>query len=198
MSLVCTIEMDKTKGITVQIDNADSKITQTITVDGTSLTLKVTDQTNTSTWVQKADSIVVTCKDFTLDTETITFKSSKASSWTSQDKLDVKSTSDMTLDSSAKLTASATSDAKLSSQTNFDVEATNGLTLKGLTAAMSASGGAASVKGLQLALEGQTQAEMKSPMATINASGQLDLQATGIANLKGAMTNVGGMVKLGG
>jgi hypothetical protein len=197
-TLVCKIELDKTKGITVTVENADGQITQTLTMDGTSITTKVKGQSDTSTIVQKADSIVVTCKDFTLDTETITLKSSKASAWTSQDTLKVTSTKDMTLTSSAKLTQSATQDAKLSSSANVTVEATNALKASGLTAAMSATGGEAKVDGLTLKLSGQTNAEMAGAIAKVTAQGSLSLESTGIAKLQGSMTTVGGsLVKLG-
>jgi uncharacterized ParB-like nuclease family protein len=197
-TLVCKIELDKTKGITVTVENADGQITQTMVMDGTSITTKVKGQSDTSTIVQKADSIVVTCKDFTLDTETITLKSSKASAWTSQDTLKVTSTKDMTLTSSAKLTQSATQDAKLSSSANVTVEATNALKTSGLTAAMSATGGEAKVDGLTLKLSGQTNAEMAGAIAKVTAQGSLSLESTGIAKLQGSMTTVGGtLVKLG-
>lgn len=197
-TLVCKIELDKTKGITVTVENADGQITQTMVMDGTSITTKVAGQSDTSTIVQKADSIVVTVKDFTLDTETITFKSSKTSEWTSQDTLKVTSTKDMTLTSSAKLTQSATQDAKLSSSANVTVEATSAFKASGMTAAMSASGGEAKVEGMTLKLSGQTNAEMAGAIAKVSAQGSLSLESTGIAKLQGSMTTVGGtLVKLG-
>ncbi|KFE65390.1 hypothetical protein [Hyalangium minutum] len=197
-TLVCKIELDKTKGITVTVENADGQITQTMTMDGTSITTKVQGQSDTSTIVQKADSIVVTCKDFTLDTETITCKSSKASQWTSQDILKLTSTKDMTFTSSAKLTQSATQDAKLSSSANVTLEATSAFKASGMTAAMSATGGEAKVDGLTLKLSGETNAEMSGAMAKVSGQGQLSLESTGIAKLQGSMTTVGGsLVKLG-
>jgi hypothetical protein len=197
-TLVCKIELDKEKGITVTVENADGKITQTMHMDGTSITTKVAGQSDTSTIVQKADSIVVTVKDYTLDAETITMKSSKASKWTSQDVLELTSTKDMKFTSSAKLTQSATQDAKISSSANVNVEATTNLTLKGLKAAMSATGGEAKVDGLTLKLSGQTQAEMAGAMTKVSGQGKLDLESSGLANLKGSMTTVGGsLVKLG-
>ncbi|MDY7233073.1 hypothetical protein [Hyalangium rubrum] len=197
-TLVCKIELDKQKGITVTVENADGKITQTVTMDGTTMTLKVAGESDTSTVVQKADSIAVTCKTYTLDAETITLTSTKASKWTSQDTLEVTSTKDMTFTSSAKLTQSATQDAKLSSSANVNVEATSNLTMKGMAAAMSATAGEAKVDGLTLKLSGQSQAEMAAAIAKVTAQGQLSLESSGLANLKGSMTTVGGsLVKLG-
>jgi hypothetical protein len=112
--------------------------------------------------------------------------------------LELTSTKDMKFTSSAKLTQSATQDAKLSSSANVNVEATANLTLKGMKAAMSATGGEAKVDGLTLKLSGQTQAEMAGAMTKVSGQGKLDLESSGMANLKGSMTTVGGsLVKLG-
>ncbi|WP_342381181.1 hypothetical protein NVS55_16050 [Myxococcus stipitatus] len=198
-TLVCTIELDKVKGITVTVDNADGKILQTVTMDGTSITLKVAGQNDTSTVVQKADSVVVTVKDFKVDAETITLLSSKTSEWTSQDTLKVTSTKDMTLTTQAKLTQSATQDASISSSQKVNVEATAALALKGMTASMSASGGEAKVDGLTLKLAGQTSSELSGLNVKVAGQAALDLEAQGMANLKASgITSVSGaMVKLG-
>lgn len=195
--LVCTIEMDKTNGITVKVEDPQGQITQVMTMDSTSITLKMQNSSHTSTIVQKADSITVTVQDFTVNADTITLTSTKDSSWTSQQKLTLESTQDMTFTSSAKLTQSATQDAKLSSTANVNVEATSNLTLKGMQATLQATAGEAKVDGLTLKLNGKTQAEMAAPMATVSAQGKLSLESTGLADLKGTMTNVGGIVKLG-
>lgn len=198
-TLVCTIELDKQKGITVTVDNAEGQIVQTVTMDGTSITLKVAGQTDTSTIVQKADSIVVTVKDFKVDAETITLLSSKTSDWKSQDTLTVESTKDMTFTSSAKLTQSATQDASLSSTAKINVEATQALAMKGMTASMQATGGEAKVDGLTLKLSGATDASMSGLNVKVSGQAALDLEAQGMANLKASgITSVSGaLVKLG-
>ena len=197
-TLVCTIELDKNNGITVQVVNSDDSITSTVHMDGKKITTTVKGSDATSTIVQEPATITVTCKDFILDTETITMKSSKASSWKSQDTLSVESTKDMTLKSSAKWTTSATQDAKLSSTAKVDIEATQALSAKGMTATVEASAGEAKVSGLTLKLEGKTQAELSGAMTKVAAQGMLDLESSGMANLKGSMTSVSGnLVKLG-
>ncbi len=65
-TLVCRIELDKTTGAKVTIENADGKITQTIHMDGTKITTKVAGEQNTSTIEQVADAITITVKNFTL------------------------------------------------------------------------------------------------------------------------------------
>lgn len=196
--LVCTIELDKEKGITVKVEDPDGQVTQTITMDSKSITTEMKNSSHTSTVVQKPESVTITCQDFKVDADTVTLLSKKASKWTSQQTLKLESTQDMTFTSSAKLTQSATQDAKLSSSTNVNIEATSQLGLKGMQASMQATGGEAKVSGVTLKLAGQAQAEMSSPMTKVSGQGQLSLESSGIADLKGSMTNVGGsLVKLG-
>ena len=197
--LVCTVELDKEKGVTVKVENADDQITQTVVMDGTSITIKVQGSEETSTIVQKQDSITIKVKDFTVDaTGTLTLKSAKASSWASQDILKVESTKDMTFTSSAKLTQSASQDAKLSSSANVAIEATSKLDMKGMQTSLAASGGENKIEGLTLKMSGQTQAELASAMIKVAAQAKLGLEASGMAELKGAMTTVAGsLVKLG-
>jgi hypothetical protein len=197
--LVCTVEMDKEKGVTVKVENADDSITQTVVMDGTSITITVKGSEETSTIVQKQDSVTVTCKDFTVDaTGTLTLKSAKASNWTSQDVLKLESTKDMTFTSSAKLTQSATQDAKLSSNAKVAIEAATNLDMKGLQTSLVGSGGETKIEGLTLKMSGQTQAELASAMVKVAAQGKLGLESSGMAELKGAMTTVSGsLVKLG-
>ncbi|WP_224360587.1 hypothetical protein [Hyalangium versicolor] len=198
-TLVCTVEMDKAKGVTVKVENADGKITQTVVMDGTSITIKVQGNEETSTIVQKQDSVTITCKDFTVDaTGTLTLKSAKESSWASQDILKVESTKDMTLTSSAKLTQSATQDAKLSSNAKVAIEAASNLDMKGMQTSLTASGGENKIEGLTLKMSGQSQAELASAMTKVSGQGKLGLESSGVAELKGSMTTVGGaLVKLG-
>lgn len=197
-TLVCTVTLDKTAGITVEVDNSDANIKQIITMDGTTLTIKVQGESNTSTIVQKSDSIVITCKDFTLNTETTTCKSSKATSITAQDTMSLKSTSDMSLESEAGLSEKATSDVKIQGM-NVKATANVNVELTGQAGAkLTASTGQAQVQGLTLTLQGQTEAQMSAPMISVNADGELTLASDGMATLQGSMTTVSGdMVTVG-
>jgi len=199
--LVCTIELDKEKGITVKVNDAQGQLTQTVTMDGKSITLEVKSSSDTSTIVQKPDSVTVTCKDFKVDASgTITLLSQQASKWTSQQTLKLESTQDMTLTSSAKLTQTATQDVAISSSTGkVSVKASaSKVELEAMQASMKATAGKAAVSGIQLELEGTAKADLKAPMITVDASAKLGLQSSGLADLKGSITNVGGsLVKLG-
>jgi phage baseplate assembly protein gpV len=196
-TLVCKIELDKQRGVTVLVENEEGQTTQKVTMDGTTLTLEVQGSSDTSTFVQDAESITMTCKNFTVDSETLVLRSSKTSTWNSQDTLEVTSSKDMTLQSDAKFTLTAASDTELTSNTNIAVSATSELTMEATNVAVA---GQAEVKvdGAQLALNGTAQVEIKAPMATVEASGQLELKSSGLANLKGSLTSVSGqLVKLG-
>jgi hypothetical protein len=70
-TLICTIDLDKEKGkgITVTIVNEDDAITQTLSMDGTSITLTVkrgNDAKDRSTITQTFDSVTVEAKTVTL------------------------------------------------------------------------------------------------------------------------------------
>lgn len=197
-TLVCKVELDKVKGITVTVQNDDDKITQTVTMDGTTLTIKVAGQSDTSTWTQKADSIAIKCKTFTLDAETITCTSDKATKHESKDIFSVHSAKDMTLKTDAKFDAEATQDMSLKGM-NVAIEAKQAITEKGPTGvSLQASGGEAKLAGLTLALKGDTGAKLEGLKVDIKADTILQAEGGATATLKGAMANVqGSLVKLG-
>jgi phage baseplate assembly protein gpV len=196
-TLVCKVELDKTSGITVTVENADGKITQTVTMDGTTLTIKVQGESDTSTITQKADSIAIKCKTFTLDAETITCTSEKATKHESKDTFDIKSTKDMTMKSQAKIDMAATQDMALSGM-NVNVSAQQALSGKGPTGVtLQASGGELKGEGLTLSLKGTTGAKLEGLKVDIKADTMLNAEGT-MTTLKGQMTNVqGSLVKLG-
>ena len=98
-TLICTIELDKAQGLTIKVEDPDGKLTQTVTIDGKAITLEVKGDSDTSTVVQKPDSVTITCKAFTVEADTITLKSKKASEWKSEDTLDARERKDMTFTS---------------------------------------------------------------------------------------------------
>lgn len=197
-TLVCKIELDKNQGITVTVDNADGKITQTITMDGTTLTIRVKGESQTSTITQKAESIAIKCQAFTLEAETITCKSTKATVHESQDTFTIKSTKDMTLESSAKISATASSDMNLSGK-NIVISATQALTGKGGSGVtIQSSGGEVKAQGMTLTLKGDTAAKLQGLTVDVKADTTMTAEGGATATLKGAITSVqGNLVKLG-
>ncbi len=171
-TLVCRVELDKTKGIVLTVENNEGNITQTIVMDGTSITTTVKGQNDTSTITQKGDSIQIDCKSFTVNAETITCKSTGATSH--------ESGQDFTIKSSQKLNASATSDAKISAM-NTAIESTSESKISGMTVKIS----------------GSASAELKGPSLTVEATGMMDLKSSGIVNLKGSIVNIKDIVNMG-
>ena len=195
-ALVCRVKLNKESGLTFTVENKDGKITQTAVLDGKTITITCKGDKETSTITQKPDGISIQCKDFVLDAETITCKSTKNSVYKSDEKIDIESTIDMNLKSSAKLTGQATSDTKISGK-KVSLSANSKAELSGANTSISATG-KTEVKGMDLKLSGTTKAEMDGLQVKISSKGILDLEATGIVNLKGQMANVKGtLTKVG-
>ncbi len=217
-TLVCTVTMDKNAGITVNVENADGKITQTITMDGTTITTKVVHEDDTSTITQNSTSVTIECKmqdeksTITQNKESITLEcvGKNAKSMISQKadtvevtvdnfKVNAKSVAitasekDVTLTASAgKLVGKANKNAEISSDT-ADVKVTGGqnVTISG-TSNVTASA------NQKLSLSGKSKLEASGALVEIKANAQLTAESSGIATLKGSLTNVqGNLVNLG-
>jgi hypothetical protein len=170
-TLVCRVELDKSKGIILTVENSSDKITQTVTMDGKKIETIVKGD-NTSTITQTKDGITIDCKSFTLNAETVKCVSSKTTSH--------ESSEDFTITSKKNLNLSAQSDAALQGA-NVTADAKS----------------AAKVNGMTLALSGKTSAEMKAASVKVDAQGTLDLNSSGIINIKGSMVNVKNMIMMG-
>jgi hypothetical protein len=171
-TLVCRIELDKKKGVLLTVENGDDKITQTIVMDGTSITTTVKGSEETSTITQKQDSIAMNCKTFTLDAETITCKSTKETLHESGQNFDIKSGKNIGVaaDSAAEYKAMDTT-----------IESTSKTEINGGTLVLSGSG----------------SAELKGASIKLDAKGLMDLATGGAATLKGSIVNIKGMLKMG-
>jgi len=170
-TLVCRLELSKEKGILLTVENPADQITQTIILDGTSITTTVAGSRETSTITQDQDSIKMVCKEFTLDAETITCTSSQKTLLKSDDDFQVKSG-------------------------QVGVTADNDATHKALNTTIESNVGT-TVSGKTLALEGTGSADLKGGTIKLDSKGLLDLVSKGIATLEGSVSNVKGVVKLG-
>jgi hypothetical protein len=170
-NLVCRIELDKSKGIILTVENSADNITQTITMDGKQIETVVKGD-STSKITQTKDGISIDCKSFTLNAETIKCMSSKTT--------EHESGQDFTITSKNNLNLSAQSDTKIKG-TNVTADAMS----------------TAKVNGMTLTLSGTTSAEMKAASVKVDAQGMLDLKAGGIVKIEGATVNVKNMVMLG-
>ena len=181
---VCTVVMDKDGGVTVTVDNADDQITQTIAMDGTSITITVKGSDATSTITQTAAKVAIACKEFEVTaSETITMTSTKASTYKSDDTLDVKSAKDMTLKSDADVAASG-KNIKVTGDTKVSLSG-------GGQSTVELSSSAAKVASLQVEAAGQTKVSVKGTMVEIKADATLNAESSGIATLKGSLVNLG-------
>ncbi|AKQ65484.1 hypothetical protein A176_002396 [Myxococcus hansupus] len=189
--LICTIELDKEKGLTLKVEDPDGKVSQTLTLDGTALTLEVKSDSDTSTVVQKADSITLTCKALTVDAENITLQSKKGSVWKSQETLQVESAKDMSFTSSEKLTQKATGDASLTSEGKVAVKATEALALEGKQVQVEAKSGPLTLKSPKLELSGK-ETQMEGATLKVSTSGDFEVSSKGVATLEGSTVNISG------
>lgn len=171
-TLVCRAELNKKEGLILTVENGDDGITQTIVMDGTSITTTVAGSSQTSTITQHQDSIAIACKTFTLDAETITCNSTQATSHESGMDFKIKSGKDLNVSATAKGAYSAT---------NSTMEST----------------AKTEIKGNMLNMDGTVSAELKGGSIKLSATGIMDLIASGIATLKGSVVNISSIIKLG-
>jgi len=195
MALLCKIELSQTEGLTMTVLNKDGKITQTAKFNGTSMVLTCQGEDATSTITQTSDSITVKCKEFTVDAENITCKSSKESLHEAQGTYTVKSTDNTAFSSSADFTVAVTSKLDINAA---DISATAKNTAK-LTALTTTINGdqKTNVTGMELALSAQTNASLQG--ATVKVAAQTTMDVEGLTTtVKGQLTNIqGALVKLG-
>jgi hypothetical protein len=189
--LVCTVELDKVAGITVTVQNDDDSITQTVAMNGTSITLTVKGSDATSTITQTSTTVSVACNVFEVTAaETITMKSTKASTYQSDDTMTVKSAKDMTI----------TSDKDISeSGTNVSVTGNTKIALSGGgQSTVDLTSSAAKIASLEVDASGTSKVSVSGAQVEIKADATLNAESTGTATLKGSLTNVQGqLVNLG-
>lgn len=196
--LICTIEMDKEKGLILTTEDKEAKITQTVTMDGESITLEVKGSGATSTIVQKQDSVTVTCKAFVLKAETIEVTSSKTSKWKSDDTFALESTKAFTLTSADELTQKAAKDASLSSDKAVSLKAAAKFSVEGADVQVEGKSGSVALKAPSVKVDGTKDVAVAAAQVKVTAQAQLALKSDGMAELKGGMTTVAGsMVNVG-
>jgi phage protein D/phage baseplate assembly protein gpV len=74
--------------------------------------------------------------------------------------------------------------------TSYTLEAGSSMSIKGASITVEAKG-TLSLKGATVEIESQGPASLKGATVQVNAQGMLDLNASGVANLKGTMVNIG-------
>lgn len=194
--LVCKIELDKLAGAKVTIENPDASITQTISMDGTTLKMEVKGSSATSTYTQVQDKITIDVKAFEVKADTITMTSQKESKWDSKMTMALSSTQEMSLKTDNKLTMQATMDGSLKAM-KISLKADTDMKLDALNTTTHSTI-AFKAQGLTTEITGQAQSKMSAPMVQVSGSGMLTAEGSGIANFKGGIVNVSGsLIKLG-
>lgn len=90
-ALFCRIELNKTDGIVVTLDNKNGSITHTIVLSGEDITTTSKGNAGTSVIVQAPDKITMACKTFELKAETISCNASNTTSFTSSQDFSISS-----------------------------------------------------------------------------------------------------------
>jgi len=182
-TLICTVELNKESGITVTVKNGDANITQTITMNGTSIVIKVAGQSDTSTITQTADAVAVTCKKFSVTAdEQITMKSSGTAAYESDKTTSVKAGTDLTIDGNTVKATGTQSLAAKGSQSSLSLD----------------SSGAKLSTPSTATIQGQGQLSMSGGVVQVSADGMLTAEAQAVLTLKGAIANLqGNLVNLG-
>lgn len=193
--LICKIELNKERGITIEVTNEEGKITSTAHFDGSKITTTVKGSEETSTITQTPESIAIKCKTFTLDAETITCTSTDATKHVAEGTYTVESTKDMTLKSSANTTAEASSafDVKAA---DISAKGSSSLALEGMKTDLKADTDV-KIEGLNVSAKATTKSEIKGLQVNVQADGTMDVKGAA-TTVKGDMLQLSGsMVKIG-
>lgn len=193
--LACRIELDKQNGVTITVENEEGKINQTFGMNGETITIICAGNENSSTITQKADSIAIACKSFTLEAETIDCRSSGKTTHRSDKEFTASSGNKMSLSSGSDLVAE--SDATVTI-TGLEVKETarQGLSFSGLTTSISGKQ-EAKMSGARLLLSGDMQAELKAASVTAKATasmcveGQITTIKSSVLALQGSLITLG-------
>lgn len=214
----CRIELSKAGGITLVIVDSvkkeqylrkveigptsitltckDAATTSVVTQKDGSINTKVTTDKGTTTIDQDGETIAFACKTFKVEAETFSLKATQDGTLTTDGKCTVKTTGDATIDSAAKLTLKSVQKLAVSAQESVGIDAVAKLALSGAQAEMEGtstlalkSSGTAELKGMTVALEGQTQLSAEAPITSIGKN---------MTSVKGQIVEVSGaLVKLG-
>ena len=196
MALVCKIELSQTDGITVTVINKDGKITQTMVFNGTSMVHTCKGDSDTSTITQTSDTITIDCKNFNVNAEAITCKSTKDTLHHADGTFDIDSTKKTTF------TSAADTDVKVTSKLNMtaaDIAATATSSAKVTAATTTINGDTkVSITGAQVDIAATATANLKGATVKVAASGLMNVEGGGITTVKGSITNIqGSLIKLG-
>ncbi|MCH9679847.1 MAG: hypothetical protein K0V04_00310 [Deltaproteobacteria bacterium] len=175
-TLTCKLLKSKTGGVTLEVVNGDDTITQTVTMDGTTMKFEVAGSSDTSSITIVEDKITIETKDLVVTTrDTISCSAEGTATY--------ESTKDTTVSSSANLVQSASSDVTVSGA-NVELSADSEASMAGATAKVTASN--------SLTLSGSNSAALSGATVDVKADTTLTAQSSATATLGGATTTIKG------
>ncbi len=134
--LKCTITLDKTNGITVEVEDPAAGATQTLFLSKDAIISTVKGAGGTSTVTQKADSVAIACKKFSVDADEINCTSKMASSYVAKTTMAVSGTQQVSVDGLTAEYAGTTVSVKAKGV--LSAEASGAATVKGSIVSLSA------------------------------------------------------------
>lgn len=216
MALVCSIELNKERGATITVTDDQGKVTQTVHLDGTTLTLQVKTESAQSIIRQRDASIVsqvkkgahtskvtqtetlvkVECQDFQVDADTIQMSSKKDTTVSARGDASMSAQGDLTLKTAAKgqLQAGQSLQVKAGTQLACSGGQKASLTapqtqVVGRMKAQVDGGSQLQLKALKVSAKGEAQLEVAAPITTVGQA---------LTSVKGQLVKVeGALVKLG-
>jgi len=176
-TLVCTFEGSKTAGVTIKVVKADESVTQTVSMDGTTMKLEVAGSSDTSSITIEEAKITISTKDLVITaSNTIDCQAESTASFKSKETSTIESTS-------ADVVVTAKTDVTVSGD-NIKLSADTDATTEGSTAKVSAS--------QTLTLSGSTEAKLSGSTVKVTADSTLNAESSGMATLGGNMTTIKG------
>ena len=106
-ALFCRVELNKTDGIVITLDNKDGGITHTLVFNGEDITTTSKGDAGTSTITQAPDKIVMDCKTFELTAETISCSSTSTTDFKSSSDFSITSDTNINMSGSSQINATA-------------------------------------------------------------------------------------------
>jgi hypothetical protein len=217
-TLVCSIELSKTKGISLTVRNAAEKLTQTIVMNGTqivtlikhddsadsssitqakdSILSQVASSSDTSTVMQNATSFHVKCKSFDVNAESVSVRSSKQTNHESGDAYTIVSQAGLSAKAAASLQMNAGTTLQLASDGSMALQAQTDLSATAQSTSVTGKGqatleGAVNLEllGAQIAMRGDAQVTIGAPITKVGQN---------ITTIEGQLVEIkGALVKLG-
>jgi phage baseplate assembly protein gpV len=135
-TLKCTIVLDKAEGLTMKVEDSAGGAIQTIQLLKDAIIMTVSGKESTSVVTQKADSVAVKCKKFSVEADEISCQSKMASTFAAKTEMKISGTETVAIEGlSAKLSGTT---VQIVAQGALSAEATGPATLKGSVANVSA------------------------------------------------------------